>query len=80
MFFNINNSQKKSLSTINLGQNKTDEQIKKVFVDTGALEYSQKKAAQLVEEAKAVVKTMDIAEDKRFLLYQMADFLVSRKK
>ncbi|KKR80927.1 MAG: Polyprenyl synthetase superfamily [Candidatus Daviesbacteria bacterium GW2011_GWA1_41_61] len=56
------------------------EQIKKVFVDTGALEYSQKKAAQLVEEAKAVVKTMDIAEDKRFLLYQMADFLVSRKK
>lgn len=54
--------------------------IRQVFLETGALDYSKQKAAQLVGEAKAVIERMEIAEDKKQMLRQMADFLVERQK
>lgn len=54
------------------------EKIRKVFIDTGALEYSQKKAEQLVNESKQVIKQMAVPADKKQMLIQMADFLVNR--
>lgn len=56
------------------------EQVRTVFKDTGALEYSQKKAVELVDQAKEVIKKMDVSQDKKELLIQMADFLVKREK
>lgn len=56
------------------------EQIKKVFIDTGALEYSKQRASELVEEAKKVIEEMEISQEYKDLLFQMADFLVKRQK
>jgi geranylgeranyl diphosphate synthase type I len=56
------------------------EQIKKVFVDTGALEYSQTRAKKMIEEAKRVIAKMEIESKYQDLLTQMADFLVERSK
>lgn len=56
------------------------EQIKKVFIDTGALEHSQNKAQELVKSAQETILGMEIPEDKKDLLLQMADFLVKRDK
>ncbi len=56
------------------------EKIKQVFVDTGALEYSRKKAMELVTEALLVIEGMDISPEYKKLLTQMADFLVRRDK
>lgn len=55
-------------------------QIRKVFAETGALEYSKQKATQLVDEAKQIIEWMEIPEDKKQMLRQMADFLVERQK
>ncbi|MDO8498613.1 MAG: polyprenyl synthetase family protein [bacterium] len=56
------------------------EQIKMIFISTGALEYSQSRAEELVNEAKEVIKKMVISPNHKELLSQMADFLVTRKK
>lgn len=54
------------------------EQIKKVFVETGALQYSQQKASELVKEANKVIADMNILDDKKKMLNEMANFLVHR--
>lgn len=56
------------------------EEIRRIFKETGALEYSQKKAAQLVAQAKEEIEKVRAAEDKKQLLREMADFLVERNK
>lgn len=56
------------------------EKIRQVFKETGALEYSQNKALELVEKAKKIISEMQILDDKKELLLQMADFLVNRQK
>ena len=56
------------------------EQIKKVFTDTGALEYSRKRAFELVDEASKVIDLMEISSDYKDLLCQMADLLIKRDK
>ncbi|MCL5783941.1 MAG: polyprenyl synthetase family protein [Patescibacteria group bacterium] len=56
------------------------ELIRQVFIDTGALEYSQKRAVQLAEKGKKVIGQMIIPEDKKDLLLEMADFLVKRNR
>lgn len=56
------------------------EQIKKVFKDTGALEYSQKKAEALVKESKEIIPQLTINREQRTILSEMADFLVARDK
>lgn len=55
-------------------------EVKKVFTETGALQYSQQKALSLVAEAKEIISQMDIARDKKVLLNEMADFLVQRSR
>lgn len=56
------------------------EQIKKVFIDTGALEYSKNKAMELVKSAQETISGMEISEDKKEILLQMSEFLVKRDK
>ncbi len=55
-------------------------QIRKIFIETGAMAYSQEKAQQLVAQAKDVIRQMDISQDHKSLLEEMADFLVKRDK
>lgn len=56
------------------------EKVRKIFVSTGALEYSQKKAEKLVNEAKKIIPK--ITKDLKYKKYleKMADFLVKRDK
>lgn len=56
------------------------EAIRKVFIETGALESSQNKAQELVEKAKKTVEGMEIPDDKKEILLQMSDFIVKREK
>lgn len=56
------------------------EQIKKVFIDTGALEYSKKRAEELVNQAKTTIEQMEVSPENKELLTQMADFLIKREK
>lgn len=62
-----------------IGQNKLGK-IRKTFIETGALDYSKKKAEKLVAQAKIVIKKMNISQKYKDLLFQMANFLVSRDK
>ena len=54
--------------------------IREVFVSSGALEYSQKKAEELINDAKDVISKMEIQQNCKEMLLQMADFLVKRSK
>lgn len=56
------------------------EKIKKVFVETGSLEYSHKKALQYVSQAKKVIPKLTSDPKTRKLLGEMASFLVERKR
>ena len=56
------------------------EQIKQVFIDTGALEYSKNMASQYVESAKKLIPELTESEDHRQLLSEMSEFLVNRDK
>ncbi|MBI4037212.1 polyprenyl synthetase family protein [Candidatus Daviesbacteria bacterium] len=54
------------------------EEIKKVFIDSGALSYSQKKAESLLNKAKKVVGKMDISPSQQKMLMELADFITQR--
>lgn len=56
------------------------EKIRKVFIDTGALKHSQKKAEELITKAKEVIAKMQISKDNKQMLAEMSDFLVNRQK
>ncbi len=56
------------------------EQVKQVFIDTGALDYSRQLAVQYVNQAKKVIPELTEKPEMRDLLDQMADFLVKRDK
>jgi geranylgeranyl diphosphate synthase type I len=59
---------------------KHHEMIKKVFTDTGALEYNQKKFLELALQAKKIIPEITKDNNKQMLLTQFVDLLVSRKK
>lgn len=59
---------------------KEHEEVMKVFVDTGSLAYSKRKAEQYAAQAKKVIPKMTKDIAKRKLLSELADFLVSREK
>ncbi len=56
------------------------EEIRKIFIEVKALDYSQKQAEKLVNQAKYVISGMKISKKHKNLLNQMADFLVKREK
>lgn len=66
------------------GQGKVDDgalrKIREVFIQTGALEYSQKKANLLVVEAKRIINNIEAHPQKRQLLYEMSDYIINRLK
>lgn len=59
--------------------NKDLEKIRKVFKNSGALEYANKRAIEYVGLAKNVIKGMEISEAHKKLLLEMADFVVKRQ-
>ncbi|MFA5932534.1 MAG: polyprenyl synthetase family protein [Microgenomates group bacterium] len=61
----------------NIGDKELDA-IRKVFKDTGAPDYSQKKAEELVDIAKKIIPQITKDSEKAKLLEEMADFLVKR--
>lgn len=62
-----------------IGQNGL-KSIRKVFIETGSLDYSRQKAVQYVARAKAVIPKITTNPKYSQLLSQMADFLVERDR
>lgn len=56
------------------------EKIRDVFRETGALEYSQNKAFELVNKSKQVLGSMQIKSEYKELLSQMSDYIISRQR
>ncbi len=56
------------------------EKIRKVFIETGALEYSKQKAIEYVNIAKRSISEITSDPQKAQLLNEMAEFLVERNK
>ncbi len=54
--------------------------IREIFIKTGALEYSQKKAEELIKNAKKIIPLLTTSNEQRTILSEMADFLVERQK
>ena len=54
--------------------------IRQIFIDTGALVYSQKYAEKLIKEAKKIIPVLTHNSELRILLTEMSDFLVKRNK
>jgi geranylgeranyl diphosphate synthase type I len=80
---NANNEQKQILDKYyGSGEVSSEhlEQIKHVFIETGALEYSKNMASQYVESAKKLIPELTKSEDHRHLLSEMSEFLVNRDK
>lgn len=59
---------------------KEHELIKKVFIETSSLEFSRQKAQEYVSRAKRVIPKITKDTQKRKLLEELADFLISRDK
>lgn len=80
---NANQDQKKILDRYyghgNVGEDGL-EAVRKVFIDTGSLDYSRQEAQKYVKMAKKIIP--DITKDTRLssLLEQMAEYLVNRTK
>ncbi len=56
------------------------EKIRDVFRGTGALEYSQNQAVELVKISKAVLEKMKIKPELKQLLFEMSDYIIQRQK
>lgn len=58
----------------------TLEKVKKIFTETGAVDYCKEESARLINRSKGVIYEMDISQEKKDLLFEMADFLIERTK
>lgn len=56
------------------------EEIRQIFVDTGALSFAKKEALDYVEKAKKVIPEITSDVEYQKLLTEMAEFLVEREK
>lgn len=54
--------------------------IKQIFLDTGALKYSQEKSQDLVKQSQQIISEMEIKNDYKDLLLQMSEFIIARNK
>ncbi len=59
---------------------KQQEMIRKVFIETGALDQSKKTIMKLTLQAKELIPNITKEKNKQLLLAQFVDLLVSRKK
>lgn len=56
------------------------EEVKKIFVETGSLNYSQIKAEQYINKAKKIVPEITKNKIHQNYLHQFSDFILERKK
>ena len=59
---------------------KQQEAIKQIFIETGAVSYSQKKIKTLTDSAKALIPQITKNKEKQTLLYEFTDYLTGRNK
>ncbi len=62
-----------------IGQSSIEE-IRRIIADSGALEFSEKTASEFVEKAKKYITPMTSDKEFRKILFQLADFVVSRDR
>lgn len=62
-----------------LAQDKFGE-VKKIFIETGSLDYSRQVAVKYVNAAKKLIPELTRDQKHRGLLFEMADFLVERNR
>lgn len=78
-----NNKQRNMICSI-LGNKKTNsadvEKIKKIIIETGALQDSQEKAAKLVKLSKKHLDRIKIPKKDKNFLSDLADFIIGRKR
>lgn len=78
-----NNKQRNTICSI-LGNKKTNsanvEKIKKIIIETGALQDSQEKAAKLVKLSKKHLDRIKIPKKDKNFLSDLADFIIGRKR
>lgn len=77
------NSKQRNAIHFILGNKKTNsadvEKIKKIIIETGALQDSQEKAANLVKLSKKYLDKIKISKKNKNFLSDLADFIISRK-
>lgn len=56
------------------------EKVKEIFEMTGAVGYLKQESANLINRSKGVIYQMDISQESKDLLFEMADFLIERTK
>jgi len=59
---------------------KQAEEFRKVVIETGALEYSQKMAEKLMNEAKKTLEKATLPKEPKQFLLDIADYIISREK
>lgn len=66
----------------NLGDrgNQGVEEVRKIFLETGSLDYSHQFALKYVTQAKKIILQVTTDQNMRKLLEEMADYLVERRK
>lgn len=56
------------------------EELKKIIIDTGSLDYSKKKAQSLINEAKNNINKSSINKEAKGFLLNFADYLIKRER
>ncbi len=56
------------------------EEIKKIFINDGSLDYSRQKAIEYVTRAKKIIPDITGDESQQMVLKQLADYLIEREK
>lgn len=81
-FENADKEQKKFLSSL-LGKNEinVDEinRVREIIISTGSLEFSQKKATDLIKRSKENIENMKIKDEYKQFLRDLGDFTIKRK-
>jgi geranylgeranyl diphosphate synthase, type I len=61
-----------------IGKNEIEE-VRKVIIETGALEYAQKIAKELIKKGKSAVENSKISNEARDFLIGIADYMIQRE-
>jgi geranylgeranyl pyrophosphate synthase len=60
--------------------NSEADNIRKIFIDSGALDFARETGIEYTSSATSEIKTMEIEDQYQQVLQQLADFLIQRKK
>lgn len=55
------------------------DRVRDIIIKTGSLEFSKNKAEELIEDAKESLNDLEVSEDNKKFLNNLADFIIQRK-